>query len=105
MRSNSKKLPDDIVEHWPEVFADIDFGVIPVHYLNAVRVTFHDGKIWNIDIADSKMKKDPEEIEKNLLKLFIEHQDGIQHIDFRLDAAQIKADIIKKTTAFMKKPK
>ena len=28
MRSNSKKLPDDIVEHWPEVFADIDFGVI-----------------------------------------------------------------------------
>ena len=42
---------------------------------------------------------------KNLLKLFLEHQEDIQHIDFRLDAAKIKADIQKKTTAFMKKPK
>tara|TARA_Y100000114_G_C11738150_1_gene317400 strand:+ start:699 stop:1016 length:318 start_codon:yes stop_codon:yes gene_type:complete len=105
MRSNSKKLPDDIVEHWPEVFADIDFGVIPVHYLDAVRVSFHDGKTWNIDIADSKMKNNPEEIERNLLKLFLEHQEAIKHIDFRLDAAQIKSDIMNKTDAFMKKPK
>ena len=98
MRSKHKKLPDDIVNHWPEIFADIDFGVIPINYLNAVRV-------WNIDIGESATKDDPEEIEKNLLKLFLEHQEDIQHIDFRLDAAKIKADIQKKTTAFMKKPK
>ena len=69
MRSKHKKLPDDIVNHWPEIFADIDFGVIPINYLNAVRVSFHDGKIWNIDIGESATKDDPEEIEKNLLKL------------------------------------
>ena len=105
MRSKHKKLPDDSINHWPEIFADIDFGVIPINYLNAVRVSFHDGKIWNIDIGESATKDDPEEIEKNLLKLFLEHQEDIQHIDFRLDAAKIKADIQKKTTAFMKKPK
>ena len=102
MKSKHKKLPDDIVEHWPEVFADIDFGVIPINYLHAVRVLFHDGKTWNIDIAESS-DKNPEEIEKNLIKLFLEYQENIQHIDFRLDAAKIKKDIQRKTAAFMKR--
>ena len=62
----------------------------------------HDGKTWNIDIGESKTKN-PEEIEKNLIKLFLEYQENIQHIDFRLDAAKIKSDIQKKTTAFMKR--
>jgi len=99
-----KVLPKDIVEHWPEVLKDVELKVVPVKYLHAVRVYFKDGKVWDIDVAET-LKKNPSEksIEKTLENLFLEYEDTIQNVDFRLNTAKVKADIQARTKYFMKK--
>jgi len=99
-----KTLPKDIVEHWPEVLKDVDIKVVPVKYLHAVRVYFKDGKVWDIDVAKTLKKNTNEQsIEKTLEQLFLEYEDSIQNVDFRLDTAKVKADIQARTQRFMKK--
>jgi len=99
----SKKLPQDIIDHWPEVFKDIELSVVPMKYLHSVRVLFNDGKIWDIDVAKSIKQDEDTNIEQSLLELFKEYSDEIKHIDFRLDTVQIKKDIQARTNIFMKK--
>jgi hypothetical protein len=67
-------------------------------------VHFKDGKIWEIDIKKSRQK--PElDIETALEDLFIQYENLIQNVDFRLDTAKVKKDIKKRTKIFMKKRK
>jgi len=103
----SKKLPSDVIAHWPEIFNDIELNVIPIKYLHTVRVEFIDGKIWDIDIARSKslQKNGEEDIQISLLNLFESKKKEIKKIDFKIDTIKIKKDIQKRTTIFMKKRK
>lgn len=96
----SKKLPADVIKQWPEVLKDIDIDVIPLEYLESVRITFTDGKIWEIDT-----QRNPEEvdIETAVESLMEEYEDVIQSVDFRLDTIRVKKDIKKRTAQFLKK--
>lgn len=97
---NKKQLPKDVIDHWPEVFKDVHIDVVPLEYLNSVRVEFTDGKIWDIDInTDQKPVKD---LEKSLDDLFEQYQHVIKNVDFRLDTNKVKADITKRTKKFLK---
>lgn len=100
----NKKLPPDVIDKWPEIFDDIEIDVIPVEYLDAVRVQFDDGKIWDIDVKTSRSKPDLD-IELAIEELFEEYADAIVNIDFRLDTEKVKEDIQKRTRFFMKKRK
>lgn len=99
-----KKLPDDVIKRWPEVFGDIDVNVIPLDYLASIRVTFEDDTQWDIDLAE-KSKHTPEDLETMLADLFEEYDDSISGIDFRLDTDKVKRDITSRTHKFMKKRK
>jgi len=96
----NKKLPPEVVDHWPEVFEDVDVEVVPVEYLHSVRVTFDDGITWNIDITQEEKSVD---VETALADLMEQYQDEITHVDFRLDTEKVKRDISKRTHIFMKK--
>jgi len=95
----SKKLPQDVINHWPEVFEDVDIDVVPLEYLHSVRVEFIDGKIWDIAIDTSKNKI--EILEKSLEELFDEYKDAIKNVDFRLNTNKVKEDITKRTRKFL----
>lgn len=99
MPPKSNKLPKEVIEHWPEVFEDIEIDVVPLEYLNSVRISFIDGKVWDIAIKD---KENIENLEKSLDELFDEYQDAIQNVDFRLDTNKVKQDITKRTRKFLK---
>jgi hypothetical protein len=99
---NGKKLPKDVVEKWPEVFGDVDIEVIPVEYLHSVRITFSDGKIWEIDTTKNE---DDIDFEDAIEALLIEYEDSIDNVDFQLDTEKVKQDIKKRTNTFMKKRK
>lgn len=101
---NSKKLPPEVIDRWPEVFDEIDIDVIPIEYLDSVIVTFSDGKVWDIDVKSSR-KKPELDIESAIEDLFDEYADSIANIDFRLDTAKVKRDITNRTHIFMKKRK
>ena len=100
----NKKLPPDVIDHWPEIFGDIEVDVIPIEYLDSVRVQFNDGKIWDIDVKTSRKKQDLD-IETAMEELFEQYSDVIENIDFRLDTEKVKNDIKNRTRFFMKKRK
>lgn len=99
------KLPDDVISHWPEVFADLDVQVVPLEYLHSVRVFFADGKVWDIDIQKSKKDTSVDKLEDTLEELFTTYDDVITNVDFRLDTVRLKKDITSRTKLFMKKRK
>jgi len=97
-----KKLPNDVIQHWPEVFNDIDIQTIPVQYLSTIRIEFKDGTIWEIDCAAKA--ETSANLDKTIADLFEDYGNSILHVDFRLNTAKVKRDVQKKTRAFMKKP-
>lgn len=103
---NRKKesLPPSVIDHWPEVFADLDVQVVPLEYLHSVRVYFDNGKVWDIDIEKSKAEN-KSNLEETLEQLFDEYDDVITNVDFRLDTVRLKQDITNRTKTFMKKRK
>ena len=96
----NKKLPQEVISHWPEVFDDVEIDVVPLEYLDSVRVQFADGKIWDIDINTQKNKV--EDLEKSLDELFEQYQDHIKTVDFRLNTEKVKRDITTRTKKFLK---
>lgn len=99
-KKSSKRLPEEVISHWPEVFDDVEIDVVPLEYLDSVRVQFVDGKTWDIDINTSKNKV--EDLEKSLDDLFQEYQDHIKTVDFRLNTEKVKQDITSRTRKFLK---
>jgi hypothetical protein len=96
----SKKLPPEVIHHWPEVFEDLEINIVPLEYLHSVRVSFTDGKIWNIDLSSKKMGV--ENLQSALDELFKEYQNVIENVDFRLDTEKVKQDVTQRTKRFLK---
>lgn len=101
--ANESQLPKEVVDHWPEVFTDLDVQVVPLEYLHSVRVFFEDGKIWDIDVQKSKKDTGIDALEETLEELFTQYDEYITNVDFRLDTVRLKKDITKRTNLFMKK--
>ena len=99
---NGKKLPKDIIDHWPEVLKDITIETVPLEYLESIRITFVDGKIWEIDTNKNPAEIDLEEAIEDLME---EYEDSIINVDFRLNTAKVKKDITERTRRFLKKRK
>lgn len=104
-KSGETQLPPEIVQHWPEVFNDLDVKVVPLEYLHSVRVFFNDGKVWEIDIQKSKQKTSEDNLEETLSELFKQYDKVITNVDFRLDTERLKRDIQARTKYFLKKRK
>ena len=102
---SESRLPEKVIDHWPEVFEDIDIEVVPIEYLHSVLVSFNDGRIWEIDIAKSKRQTAEENVESTLEELFRQYDNVIDNVDFRLDTVRLKKDIQDRTRTFMKKRK
>lgn len=97
-----KKLPNEVVDYWPEVLKDITIETVPIEYLHSIRITFTDGKVWEIDTAKNPQDIDMEEAIEDLM---YEYEDSIVNVDFRLDTVKVKEDITRRTKQFLKKRK
>jgi len=98
------KLPPEIIRHWPEVFKDIEVELIPMEYISAIEVEFHNGDVWIID-CKAKASTEETDIAETLEELLSEYEESIENVDLRIDSAKVKRDIQKTTRAFLKNPK
>ena len=105
VKFTKKRLPKEVVAHWPEIFSDLYVESIPVEYLLSIKVTFKDGKNWEIRLKNNRQKMTNKELEKQITELFKTYGDAIKNVDFRLDTNKVKADITKRTKTFLKKRK
>ena len=97
-----KKLPKDVIDHWPEIFNDIEVKVVPLEYLDSIHVSFDNDDAWIIEF-DKDEELTSELVSESIDELFQEYQDQIVNVDFRLDTKKVKQDIQKRTKQFMKK--
>lgn len=100
--SKKTKLPDDVIEHWPEVFKDIDVEAVPIEYLDSIKITFTDGIVWEVDLSSNAENISFDEIIEELIE---EYEDNIKNINFCIDTKKVKEDITKRTKYFLKKRK
>ena len=105
VKFTKKRLPKEVVAHWPEIFSDLHVESIPVEYLLSIKVTFKDGKNWEIRLKNNRQKMTNKELEKQITELFKTYGEPIKNVDFRLDTNKVKADITKRTKTFLKKRK
>ena len=105
VKFTKKRLPKEVVAHWPEIFSDLHVESIPVEYLLSIKVSFKDGKNWEIRLKPNRQKMTNKELEKTIGDLFKTYGDEIKNVDFRLDTNKVKADITKRTKTFLKKRK
>lgn len=105
VKFNKKKLPKEVVAHWPEIFSDLHIESIPVQYLLAIKVQFKDGKHWEIKLKPNRQRLTDKELEKSIKDLFETYGDTIKNVDFRIDTNKVKADVQKRTKTFLKKRK
>ena len=100
----SDKLPQEIIDHWPEVFQDIEIKAIPIEYIRTANVYFDNGDIWEIDIQ-GEFIQDHDTAEEELELFFEEYDDSIVKVDFKIDSEKVIKDVKTRTKTFMKKRK
>ena len=105
MTQPGKKLPSDVVAHWPEIFSEVQLNVLPIKYLHAVLINFKDGKTWEVKISAEARKEGWSVFEKQLQELVKNYEENIENVDFKLDTPRVKKDIEKGTQQFFKKKK
>ena len=102
--TNGKPLPKDVIDRWPEVFGEITLNVVPLRYLHAVKITFKNGKVWEIEMEqDSKL--DWDNFENQVKEIVSQYENNIENVDFKLDTDRIKKDITKHTKKFLNNKK
>jgi hypothetical protein len=102
--TNGKPFPKDVIDRWPEVFGEITLNVVPLQYLHAVKITFKNGKVWEIELQkDAKL--DWDNFEKQVKETMSQYEDNIENVDFKLDTDRIKKDITKHTKKFLNNKK
>jgi hypothetical protein len=100
------KLPPEVVDHWPEIFSDIEIKAIPIQYIKSINVQFADGKVWVIEVNNKIITQtNLESVEESLVDFFEEYDDVIDTVDFNLNTAKVRKDIETRTKRFMKKRK
>ena len=105
MTRHGKTHHKDVIDHWPEIFSEIQLNVLPIKYLTAVMINFKDGKSWEVKISAEARKEGWVVFEKQLQELVKNYEESIKDVDFKLDTIRVKKDIEKGTQQFFKKRK
>lgn len=100
----NNKFPKEVVDHWPEIFEDVEIKAIPLEYLHSVNILFKDGRNWKIDLK-RRRGSTIEAIEEVLDDFFEEYDDLIESVEFDLNTEKVKKDVQEKTKRFMKRSK
>lgn len=103
MTKHGKVLPKDVIEHWPEIFGDVELNVLPIKYISAVLVNFKDGKTWEIKVTTKVKQEGWTKFQQSLSDLCKTYEGRIDHVDFKLDSLKVKKDVEKSTSQFLKK--
>lgn len=93
MHKKHYKLRYHLIKQWPEVLNDVCVSSMPLAYINSVKISFFDGRLWEV----SFLSQDKEKIAEQIGNLITELENEIVKVDFDLDIEKLKTDI-KQTT-------
>ena len=91
------RTPFELVQEWPEVFEDMYMSTMPVYYLQILRLSFKNGRVWEIDVREQLSKNSDDITAEKILEIFTEYKEDIVKIDFSIDVEKLKSDIKEQT--------
>lgn len=103
--THGKTLPKDVIDRWPEIFGEITLNVVPLCYLHAVKITFRNQKVWEIELEKQAKAGDWDAFEANIKEMLVQYESEIENVDFQLDTDRIKKDVVKHTKKFLNNKK
>lgn len=87
------KLPEHLVQKWPEALEDLEMNTMPLAYLELIKLEFTDGRIWHISITDLLKEQAADDVVEHLLNIIEGNEGEIKKIDFDIDIDKLKLDI------------
>ena len=91
------KPPKDVINEWPEVFEDLYIKSMPIEYIHSVEITFNDGRVWEVNIAEQLDHSKVNEVTSRLMEAFREYHPEIASVNFQVDVQRLKKDVINST--------
>lgn len=70
---------------------------MPLAYLNAIKLEFSDGRLWEIEIQSRDIEDREIELNEKVSNILDEYDEEIVKVDFDVDVKKLKSDI-KQTT-------
>lgn len=68
---------------------------MPVEYLLSIKLEFHDGRIWEIDVGEQRSATRAQIIADKLIETLQEYAEDVRKVDFKVDVDKLKIDIKK----------
>lgn len=87
------KVPDNLVEEWPEVFEDVWIDTVPVSYLHSLQIEFKNGRIWEFTVREKLTNQNAELISSKIKEMISEYHSTIRNVNLQLDVPKLKEDI------------
>lgn len=98
-----KKLSNEDIEIWPEVFKYVQPNSIPIKYISNIQFTFKDKRVWQIKIGSELKSENWQFIERNIYELMLNYKENLDSINFQINANKVKSDISKVTSKFLRR--
>lgn len=95
------KPPKDVIREWPEIFEDIYMSSMPIKYIHGVEILFDNGRVWGIDLNERLEFDSEDEIIEKLMGALKDYHEEIQTINFQVDVARLKEDVINSTKGLL----
>lgn len=91
------KVPDSVINEWPEIFEDMWMSTMPISYLHSLQIEFVNGRVWEINVKEQLGKVEAALLSRKLLDTFQEYRESIKNVEFKLDVDRLKTDISNST--------
>jgi len=95
MKNFGIQLPDEVIDVWPAIFGEVTLNVLPVNYVDAVVITFIDGRTWEIEIASEYNRVKIKAFQEGLAEIFSSYNEYIETVDVKLDTTKIRKTVEK----------
>jgi len=74
---------------------------MPIKYIHGVEILFDNGRVWGIDLNERLEFDSEDEIIEKLMGALKDYHEEIQTINFQVDVARLKEDVINSTKGLL----
>ena len=96
-------LPKSVIQEWPEIFNEVTVNRLPLPYLEGLRITFSDGKSWEIEV-NGDASQNPS-FSLGLFEILDSYKEHINNVSIKVNTKKIKKDVKKSINKLLRKLK
>ena len=89
MTNSDKSISDFVTSPWEEIFEEVTLNGMPLHYVNAIIVHFHNGKSWHL----TSLGFSGDNFADTVQEILSEYKKHIDNVSVKIDTKKVKLDV------------